>query len=348
MDSDKFMERIAGDTIIGIEKEIFSQIIDFLRKNGIIPVNNIRQIEHGRNSQIYLIDQGKYKWIVKKYHRHAYDSRKRLENEFGFLSFLKNNEVIQIAEPIASDSEKNMGLFSHLPGELPKAINGNLVNQACDFIKKINESRNKKSAKHLPEASEACFSIISHINCVKKRVTRLNKTLSDSSLQYDVSFFVQSSLVTSLEEITNDITKQYSDEKLKQSLPLESRIISPSDFGFQNTLIESNTLLFLDFEYAGWDDPAKLICDFGCHPEIPIKDEYLQVFKNSFLTWLEDAEDSIYRSEILMPLYRLKWCCIMLNEFTSEGRDRRNHAGKMIDQEKQFKKVKTYFEQYLA
>ena len=342
------MERIAGDTIIDIEKEISSQIIDFLRKNGIIPVNNIRQIEHGRNSQVYLIHQGKYKWIVKKYHRHADDPRKRLESEFGFLSFLKNNEVIQIAEPIASDSKKNIGLFSHLPGELPKAINGNLVNQACDFIKKINESRNEKSAKHLPEASEACFSIISHINCVNKRVTRLNKTFPVSSIQYDVSSFVQLSLVTSLEKITDNIIKQYSDEKLKQSLPLESRIISPSDFGFQNTLIESNKLFFLDFEYAGWDDPAKLICDFGCHPEIPIKDEYLQVFKNSFLTWLEDAEDSIYRSEILMPLYRLKWCCIMLNEFTSEGKDRRNHAGEIFDQEKQFKKVKTYFKQYLA
>ena len=342
------MERIAGNTIIGIQKEMLLQIIGFLRKNGILSINNIRQIEHGRNSQIYLIDQEKYKWIVKKYHRHANDPRKRLENEFGFLSFLKNNEVIQIAEPIASDSEKNMGLFSHLPGELPTAINDNLVNQACDFIKKINESRNEKSAKHLPEASEACFSIISHIHCVNKRVTRLNKILSDSSLQYDVTSFVQLSLVTSLEKITDDITKQYSDEKLNQPLPLESRIISPSDFGFQNTLIESNTLFFLDFEYAGWDDPAKLICDFGCHPEIPIKDEYLQVFKNSFLTWLKDAENAIQRSEILMPVYRLKWCCIMLNEFTSAGRDRRNHAGEGFDYENQFQKSKTYYEKYLA
>ena len=113
MDSDKFMERIAGDTIIDIEKEKSSPIIDFLRKNGIIPINNIRQIEYGRNSQIYLIHQGKYKWIIKKYHRHANDPRNRLENEFGFLSFLRNNEMIQIAEPIAFDSEKDIGLFSH-------------------------------------------------------------------------------------------------------------------------------------------------------------------------------------------------------------------------------------------
>ena len=28
-------------------------------------------------------------------------------------------------------------------------------------------------------------------------------------------------------------------------------------------------LRFLDFEYAGWDDPAKLIGDFFCQPAIP-------------------------------------------------------------------------------
>ena len=324
------------------------QIIEFLRKNGIIHINNIRQIEHGRNNQIYLIHQEKNKWIVKKYYRHANDPRKRLENEFGFLSFLKNNDVIQIAEPIAFDNKQNMGLFSHLSGELPKAINGNFVNQACDFIKKINELRNEKSAKYLPEASEACFSIISHINCVKKRFAQLINIVPNSIIQKEVLAFVKSSLLNSFNKITEEIVEKCSEEKLQQTLPYEFRIISPSDFGFQNTLVKNNTLYFLDFEYAGWDDPAKLICDFGCQPEMPIKDEYLQVFKNSFLTWLVDAEDLINRSEIMMPLYRLKWCCIMLNEFNSVGRDRRYHAGEMFDLKNQFQKSKDYYHRYLA
>jgi len=342
------MESITGDTVIGDELGIFSQIQDFVEKKGIILLDGIKQIKNGRNSQVYLLEQGKESWIVKKYHQHTNDLRNRLENEFCFLTFLTDNEIDQVAKPIAFDSKKNLGLFSYLPGELPKSINGGLVNQACEFIKKINEFRNEELAKSLPEASEACFSIISHLNSVKKRVTRLNQIIPSSPIQNEVSSFVKSSLITSLNNITNDITEQFSNEKLQQTLPITSRIISPSDFGFQNTLIDNNAVYFVDFEYAGWDDPAKLICDFGSQPEIPVNEEFLQTFKVSFLTWLEDAEVSIHRSEILMPLYRLKWCCIMLNEFTSVGKDRRNHAGKKFDYENQFQKSKTYYEKYFA
>jgi hypothetical protein len=63
---------------------------------------------------------------------------------------------------------------------------------------------------------------------------------------------------------------------------------------------------------------------------------------------LEDAENAIRRSEILIRLYRLKWCCIMLNEFTSVGRYRRNHAGERFDYDNQFQKSQKYYEKYLA
>ena len=160
--------------------------------------------------------------------------------------------------------------------------------------------------------------------------------------------FVQLSLITSLNKITEEIIGKYSDEKNQEFLPEPLRIISPSDFGFHNTLFDKEILYFLDFEYAGWDDPAKLICDFVCHPEMPVKDEHSQILKNSLLTWLEEAEKAIERSEILMPLYRLKWCCIMLNEFTPDGQDRRNHASSKFDYSNQLQKSKDYYEKFIA
>lgn len=35
------------------------------------------------------------------------------------------------------------------------------------------------------------------------------------------------------------------------------RTLSPADHGFQNTLVRNGQLVFLDFEYAGWDDQAQ-------------------------------------------------------------------------------------------
>ena len=88
------MERVAGNTNIGSKSKIFSQSLSFLDKNGIIHISDIKKIKNGRNSQVFLIEQGDKKWILKKYHRHAHDLRNRLENEFVFLSFLKEKEMV--------------------------------------------------------------------------------------------------------------------------------------------------------------------------------------------------------------------------------------------------------------
>jgi len=55
-------------------------------------------------------------------------------------------------------------------------------------------------------------------------------------------------------------------KKFKNNISNSNRILSPSDFGLHNTISEKKKLYFLDFEYFGWDDPIKLICDFFWHP----------------------------------------------------------------------------------
>ena len=44
-------------------------------------------------------------------------------------------------------------------------------------------------------------------------------------------------------------------------------ILSPSDFGFHNSLkTKKDQIIFFDFEYFGKDDPVKLAADFLLHP----------------------------------------------------------------------------------
>ena len=342
------MERFAISTIVDEETQIFLKLQEFVERDGLITVTGIKRLRHGRNSQVFLIEDESNKWVVKKYHQHPKDLRNRLENETLFLSYLKDIGVKRVAEPIAADNKNNLGLFSYLPGVVPKSINIDIVHQAAEFIRLINAFRKQKKSKNLPKASETSFSVISHLNLVKQRVIRLNQIAPKGTIQKEVLYFVRSNLVVSLERITDDITSQYSDDKLKRILPHSSRIISPSDFGLQNMLVKNDKVHFLDFEYSGWDDPAKLICDFGCYPEIPVNNRYLQSFKDSFYSWLDDAEESIRRSEILMNLYRLRWCCIILNEFTAVGQDRRAYAGETKNYEMQYQKSKKYYERYLA
>ena len=57
----------------------------------------------------------------------------------------------------------------------------------------------------------------------------------------------------------------------EEELGPADRVLSPSDFGFHNALLDrQGNVRFFDFEYAGWDDPAKLVCDFFCQVEVPV------------------------------------------------------------------------------
>ena len=50
-------------------------------------------------------------------------------------------------------------------------------------------------------------------------------------------------------------------------LPKGLQVFSQSDVGIHNILVSSKEIFFVDFEHAGWDDPAKIICDWVCKYE---------------------------------------------------------------------------------
>lgn len=83
---------------------------------------------------------------------------------------------------------------------------------------------------------------------------------------------------------------------------------------------------FFDFEYAGWDDPAKLVCDFFCQLAVPVPFTYWR----EFLGVLQKARgwNSLVekRAKILLSVYRIKWCCIALNDFLAPEAARRNFS----------------------
>ena len=346
MDCNEFMGGITINFKVEKKEKIILQISSLLDNNNIYNLSEIKQVKNGRNSKVFIAISGDKKHIIKKYHYHLNDLRNRLDNEFRFLTYLKDYSIDRVAKPIDRDDENHLGLYSYIKGKVPDSINQNIVNQATNFIFKINEHRDTKLAKNLSNASESCFSIISHINSVENRINNLKNIISNEPLMRDFSSFVNLNLNNTLEKIKNNFSIKFNSKEIQQNLLNIHKIISPSDFGFHNTLLKNDKLYFLDFEYAGWDDPAKLICDFICHPEIPVNEQLSKLFSDSIVSWLKTPEDMNEKIRALLPLYRLKWCCIILNEFTSVGRDRRMHSGNTQSLENQLKKSVDYFKEY--
>ena len=109
-------------------------------------------------------------------------------------------------------------------------------------------------------------------------------------------------------------------------LEREAVIVSPSDFGFHNALADGRNLSFLDFEYAGRDDPAKLVCDFFCQPEVPVPQTYFSCAVERIVAGLGLPDPHRLRCAALLDLYRVKWTCIILNHFLPLGAARRSFA----------------------
>ncbi|MCK5230046.1 MAG: hypothetical protein KAR13_07260, partial [Desulfobulbaceae bacterium] len=108
----------------------------------------------------------------------------------------------------------------------------------------------------------------------------------------------------------------------------EECCLSPSDFGFHNfLLVEDGSLRFIDFEYAGWDDPAKLACDFCSQPELPVPPALAQFFIEGLSAVSSEPDSLKLRINLLLPVYRIKWCFIILNDFLPESDRRRAFAG---------------------
>ena len=72
-------------------------------------------------------------------------------------------------------------------------------------------------------------------------------------------------------------------------------------------------MVFLDFEYFGWDDPIKLIADFYFHPgnKLLPKHKYYWL-KNSIKLYNLKNKNRLLG---LIPLYGLCWTLIILNEY---------------------------------
>lgn len=120
---------------------------------------------------------------------------------------------------------------------------------------------------------------------------------------------------------------------LDAPLAAEHRLLSPSDFGFHNCFVCQGKLRFFDFEYAGWDDPVKTVCDFFCQPSVPVPLTHFEPFAVSLLANSADPALELERAFLLLPLHRLKWCGILLNELLPIGARRRAFSGVAADRE---------------
>jgi len=300
--------------------EFITQISSLLTSVGLKPdVHAIKNCTQGRNNRTYRIQTGEGSFVVKQYLRQEGDTRDRLASEFAFLSYAKQVAPSMIPQPFFQDLKRGMALYEYLEGEPLQAheITAAEVNQAAQFFCALNEASMRAKAADLPQASEACFSIQEHFDLIGIRIQNLENMKPDSGEDQAAKQLVNrlsAYWCYLVAEVIRLAQKEGID--LNRSLDREQRCISPSDFGFHNALkMPDGRICFLDFEYAGWDDPAKMTGDFFSQLALPVPAELFTDFVQQVMQPFPQAELLIRRARLLRWVYRVKWCCIALNIF---------------------------------
>ncbi len=331
---------------------IYRDAMLLAQKAGLEGAISLGPVDSGGNNRVFKMSIGAEVFLLKSYFHSNKDPRDRLGHEFAFTSFAWEHGATAIPRPVACDHARFLGLYEFIDGK--KIGSGEVtwehVSQALDFFLELNRHKEKPAASDLPIASEACFSVAEHLSCVDRRLKQLREIKSRDATDMEAVDFIHNELSPGWEKVREGVVRLARGLRIEMDeyIPLEERCLSPSDFGFHNTILEkTGALRFIDFEYAGWDEPAKMVCDFFCQPEVPVPLEYFSRFLHEIHISLNEPEYFENRVNLIFPVYKIKWSCIMLNDFLPLGNSRRSFATHQNQEErklKQLKKAILYFQ----
>jgi hypothetical protein len=308
-----------------VSPQLRSSITDLLFDAGISTEKmEFAPVDGGANNKVFIVHTKMSKYLAKIYYSNPSDMRNRLNAEYSFLKYAKDIGLKCVPKPISSSPKKNMGLYEFVQGRKLTSSELSLqhITQAASFVQALNERPDRDKTLHT--ASEGCFSIEQHFQLTDMRITKLLALPVVSEIDRQALFFV-GKIDSAWKKIKDSIVAM--NGSISIQLDAADRCISPSDFGFHNALLrDTGKICFIDFEYAGWDDPAKMIGDFFSQPAIPVSLKHFDIFISEALGYSKNKDELAQRARLLFPLFQIKWCCIMLNEFLPDAVRRRQFA----------------------
>ncbi len=308
-------------------------------------ITAIEPVQAGGNNKLFRVAGADGKsYALKSYLVDERDRRDRLLVESTAFAFLRAHAITTVPAVLAVDAEKGFALYQWIHGEAISNPVDDDIEAALDFIESLKKLTGAAAGENLPEASEACLSGAELVRQLDARFAALQGVASQDP---QLSGFLGQAFAPTLIAAKAWAQDGYRRAGVDFALDIspDQRTLSPSDFGFHNALRAADgDIVFVDFEYFGWDDPVKITADFLLHPAMALSSAHKSRFSEGAAIIFADDIFYAERLRLLFPLYGLRWCLIILNEFLDEKWSRRRFAESELtqDQAKQRQLKKAY------
>jgi len=277
----------------------------------------IERLVGGINNMVFSCSKGADKWVIKGYMPIKHGERDGMYAEVQFLRYANKVAPGYTPELIHIDWDQRCVVLEYIEGEsFKKGVTPSYeaVDAATVFIQMLNSQPEIAQEYISIDAAEGFLSLEQHIDNIELRSRSMSWEHIDSQNK-DLARYLIEHIKGRLQCIKADIDERIKSGVISNAIGDDERCISPSDFGFHNAINTPNGIRFIDFEFAGWDDPAKATLDFVLQPCIPVEGFGLPLLS----AWRPELQNSIStRCQQLCPILKLKWLCIILAVLNKE------------------------------
>jgi hypothetical protein len=270
---------------------------------------HVTQFPGGANNLVFGCAVGERKAVAKLYPQAA--DRFRAEREF--LTYADAVAPGFAPKLLDVDATQRLLVMEYLDGARFDAgadITREDTARAARFLGRLNADLHRARGTITLGAAEGFLKLTQHVENVDQRMDDLAYAHLPAAFHAPAQSLISAARKT-WEAVKSALQNGLAAGDIADTLPDDQRCISPSDFGFHNAMRCQNGIRFFDFEFAGWDDPAKAVADFFLQPRIMVSADFQPLMETAVGTCMPAAALKA-RIDALRPILHVKWITIVL------------------------------------
>ena len=268
-------------------------------------------LKGGMNSRVFSCAVADKRFVIKGYQPLEAGQRDRFVAEKQFLLYANVAASEYVPQVLQVDDHRRCIVMEYLEGDAyaeGSSPQRQDIDAAVRFFSLLNEDPLQAAAQITMDAAEGFLKISAHLENVRERLQQMSIEHLPLSAQPKAEKVIRL-LQERFGPVEEGMNNALDAGQVEDALPADKHCVSPSDFGFHNAIRTTKGVMFFDFEFGGWDDPAKAAVDFMLQPKVPTRQHHFALLREMGHTKQKIA---LLRAQTLKPTLELKWMCIVV------------------------------------